>query len=86
MGERIALELYREQAVRKAQIWDGDGRGLMTVFRGLTAAVDCWQLAAAVGPASLLAAEKVVSLTHVPVQAAASCEHHSGSKLPSVHG
>jgi hypothetical protein len=44
------------------------------------------QLAAAVGPASLLARGNVVSLTHVPVHAAASCEHHSGSKLHAVHG
>jgi SSS family solute:Na+ symporter len=28
----------------------------------------------------------VVSFTRVPVHAAASCEHHSGSKLPAVHG
>jgi hypothetical protein len=28
----------------------------------------------------------VVSLTRVPVHAAASCEHHSGSKLHAVHG
>jgi hypothetical protein len=46
--------------------------------------VDCVQLAAAVGPASLLAGGNVLSLSHVPVHAAASCDHHSGSLLPSL--
>jgi hypothetical protein len=49
-------------------------------------AVDCVQLAAAVGPASLLAGRTVLSPAHVPVHAAASRGHHSGSKLPTVHG
>jgi hypothetical protein len=49
--------------------------------------VDCVQLAAAVSPASLLAGVNVVSFfTGGPIHAAASCEHHSGSKLPTVHG
>jgi hypothetical protein len=29
---------------------------------------------------------RVSFITGGPVHAAASCEHHSGSKLPSVHG
>jgi hypothetical protein len=50
-------------------------------------AVDCVQLAAAVAPASLLAGMNVVSFFNGgSVHAAASCVHHSGSKLPSVHG
>jgi hypothetical protein len=49
--------------------------------------IECVQLAAAGGPASLLAGVNGVSLiTSAPIHAAASCEHHSGSKLPAVHG
>jgi hypothetical protein len=34
----------------------------------------------------LLARGNVVALNNVPFHAAASCEHHSGSKLHAVHG
>ena len=51
---------------------------------GWLLAVDCVQLAAAVGPASLLAGGEW--LRGASFHAAASCEHHSGSRLPPVHG
>jgi hypothetical protein len=46
-------------------------------------AVDCGQPAAAVGPASLLAAGEWQCAASF--HAAASCVHHSGSKLPAFY-